>query len=127
MNDMHEAEGGSDRTDVGIDLQAALEMAGGNLALLRELAGAFLEEVPRLLDAIRSAVKQRDSQSLRAAAHKLQGVMRCLHIERALQQSEELESLGHGEVDWPAVEELVTALNATIESAVNTFNKFLGQ
>ena len=127
MNDMHEAGDASDRTDLGIDFQAALAMAGGDMALLRDLAGAFLEEVPRLLDAIRSAVRQRNSQSLQAAAHQLQGVMRCLHIERALQQSQELEFVSQGEVDWSAIKKMVTELNSTIDLAIEALNRFLSE
>lgn len=125
MNDMREAQGDSDRNHTGIDLQAALEMAGGDMGLLRDLTAAFLDEVPRLLDVIRSAVDERDSSSLQAAAHQLQGVMRCLHIERALQQSQELESLGQGGLDWPSIEKLLVELNSTIDAAIDALKKFL--
>jgi HPt (histidine-containing phosphotransfer) domain-containing protein len=127
MESMHETEDSHKHADSGIDLQAVLAMAGGDLALLRELAGAFLDEVPRLLRTLRSAIDTRDTESLQAAAHQLQGVMRCLHIERALQQARQLELLGQAGTDWPAAKELLAELGSTIDSATNTLTEFLGE
>ena len=127
MNNMHEAEGTPEQADSGIDLQAALAMAGGDFVLLRELAGAFLDEVPRLLGSLRSAVDEHDSKSLQSATHQLQGVMRCLHIERALQQAQQLELRGEGATDWLAAKELLAELNSTISSAMDALSSFLGE
>lgn len=113
--------------DSGIDLQAALAMAGGDVALLRDLAGAFLDEVPRLIGSLRRALEEHDSALLRSAAHQLQGVMRCLHIERALHQSQSLEQHAEGTTDWPAVEKLLAELDETLEAAVGALKKFLNE
>lgn len=127
MNNMHEAEDTPEQSDSSIDLHAALAMAGGDIGLLRELAGASLDEVPRLLESLRSAVDEHDSESLQVATHQLQGVMRCLHIERALQQARQLELLGDWGTDWQAANELLAELNLTIRSAIDALAEFLGE
>jgi HPt (histidine-containing phosphotransfer) domain-containing protein len=128
MNSMQESDDSQNRGgDSGIDLQAALAMAGGDVALLRDLAGAFLDEVPRLVGHLRRALEEHDSAALRSAAHQLQGVMRCLHIERALHQSQTLEQHAEGTTDWPAVEKLLAELDQTLEVAVGALKKFLNE
>ncbi len=124
---MDEAEDPSDRVDPDIDPQAALAMAGGDMALLRDLAGAFLKEVPQLLEAIRVAVEQRDSESLQTATHQLQGVMRCLHVERPLVLAQELERLAQAATDWTAIERLLSDVNSATGSAIDALNKFLDE
>ncbi len=122
---MRDTEAPPEQGDSGVDLQAALAMVGGDVGLLRELAGAFLEEVPRLLGSLRSAVDEQDFESLKNATHQLQGVMRCLHIDRALQQARQLESPAAGETDWQAAKVLLAELNSTINSATDALTKFL--
>ena len=122
---MYGTEVPPEKGDSGIDLQAALAMAGGDMVLLRDLADAFLKEVPKLLHSLRMAVGQRDSEGLQTAAHQLQGVLRCLRIERALEQSQHLELLGKGTTDWPAAEELLAAVTATIHPAIDALKRFL--
>jgi two-component system, sensor histidine kinase and response regulator len=123
---MHRTEDLPEQADSGIDFRAALAMAGGDVELLRDLAGAFLDEVPKLLHSLRIAVGQRDSESLQAAAHQLQGVMRCLHVEHALEQAQQLELLGEGETDWSGAENMLAEVNATVTSAMNALNEFVG-
>ncbi|MHB8902497.1 MAG: Hpt domain-containing protein [Thermoguttaceae bacterium] len=125
MNDVHEAGGLAGGSDPGIDLEAALAMAGGDRALLRELAKAFADEVPRLLGVLRSRVVEGDVPSFCDAAHQLQGVMRCLHMDRALEQSRELERLGEGEADWSAIEKLLVELDTTIGLSMGALDEFL--
>jgi HPt (histidine-containing phosphotransfer) domain-containing protein len=124
---MHRTEDLPEQADSGIDFRAALAMAGGDVELLRDLAGAFLDEVPKLLRSLRIAVGQRDSESLQAAAHQLQGVMRCLHVEHALEQAQQLELLGEGETDWPTAENMLAEASATITSATDRLIEFLGE
>lgn len=124
---MHGTEDLPEQADSGIDFQAALAMAGGDMELLRELAGAFLDEVPKLLHSLRMAVGQRHSESLQTAAHQLQGVMRCLHVEQALKQARQLELFGEGKTDWLAAENLLVEVTATVTSAMSALNEFLGE
>jgi two-component system sensor histidine kinase/response regulator len=45
----------------------------GDSELLKELAGIFLQECPRMLEEIRSALRAADSKALEIAAHALKG------------------------------------------------------
>lgn len=45
----------------------------GDSGLLKELAGIFLQECPKMLDQIRAALRAADSKALETAAHALKG------------------------------------------------------
>lgn len=45
----------------------------GDRELLKELAGIFLQECPRMLEQIRAALRAADSKALESAAHTLKG------------------------------------------------------
>lgn len=124
---MDGAEGRPGQADPGIDLQAALAMTGGDRELLRDLAHAFLAEVPQLLHSLRAAVAQHDPESICLVSHQLQGVMRCLHAERALQQARQLELLAEDVPDWPTIASELAELNSTIDLALHTLNAFLSE
>lgn len=122
---MNGTEGPPEQGESGIDLQATLAMAGGDKDLLRDLAQAFLEEVPVLLRSLRAAVDHHDPESVRMVSHQLQGVMRCLHAQGALEQAGRLEQLAEGIPDWPTIAEKLSELNSSIDSALQTLNAFL--
>src|SRR5262249_16000396 len=54
-----------------VDLAAALERTGGDMDLLRELAGVFCSDCPRLLAQVRAALDASDGKRLEEAAHAL--------------------------------------------------------
>lgn len=56
-----------------LDRSIALSRVGGDAELLQEMAQLFLEEYPVQLDAVRSAVQQRDAHALERSAHSLKG------------------------------------------------------
>jgi two-component system, sensor histidine kinase and response regulator len=63
------------------NLTLAVERIGGDEALLREMAGLFNEERPRLMEETRTALRQADTAALRRAAHTLKGSV--VHFESA--------------------------------------------
>ena len=77
------------------DRAEALTRVCGNLALLRELAELFLEDSPRWLGDIRSALRSGDAAALRRAAHTLRGSVGSLGSRLAEQAAGQLESLAH--------------------------------
>jgi CheY-like chemotaxis protein len=58
---------------VTIDWALALEHAGGDKALLREVVEVFLMESPKMLDEARAALAAEDFSRLRRAGHSLKG------------------------------------------------------
>jgi len=56
------------------DLQAALKRLGGNVELLREMIGFYLEDYQTLLQRIASAADSGDPTSLSRHVHSLKGL-----------------------------------------------------
>ncbi len=77
-----------------MDEEAALERAGGEHALLVELANMCLADTPDALDSIRSAVHERDGKAIQRAAHKLKGSLLVLAADPASEAAYRLETLG---------------------------------
>ncbi len=77
-----------------LDRAVALERVEGDLELLSEISSLFLEECPRLLSEIRSAVEQGDSEALHRAAHALKGSVGNFGAAPAFQAALHLERLG---------------------------------
>jgi two-component system, sensor histidine kinase and response regulator len=77
-----------------VDWSAALDAVQQDRDLLAEVIGAFLEECPELMGAIRNALNCADAPALRIAAHRLKGSMRYFGATRAFDQAYILETLG---------------------------------
>jgi CheY-like chemotaxis protein len=77
-----------------LDETAALEYAGGDRQLLRELLGIFLADCPGQLQALRDAVAGTDPAALMRAAHTLSGSLRVLGATAAIALVGPLEALG---------------------------------
>jgi len=60
---------------VVFDERAALDYSGGDRGLLKEVVGIFRGDYPRSLRRIDQALKQRDGEALRLAAHGLKGAI----------------------------------------------------
>jgi HPt (histidine-containing phosphotransfer) domain-containing protein len=71
-----------------------LQTVAGDRDLLREVAEAFLEEAPRLLDELRTAVAADDAEGLQRAAHTLKSSLRYLGAAELFEQAFLLETCG---------------------------------
>ena len=67
------AAAGSTSEPAVFDRDAALERMDGDVELLKELVGLFLDECPQRMAEIREALTRRDATKLRQAAHTLKG------------------------------------------------------
>jgi len=57
-----------------VDLNAALQVVGGDRELLRESVDLFLkEDCPRRLKELREGIEQHDTQAVRMGAHSIKG------------------------------------------------------
>ena len=74
-----------------VDWQAALEYVGGDIALLRNVAGVFHEECPQWLANLRSAKQENDVGKFRIAAHTLKNAMTTWGADAARSLAEQLE------------------------------------
>lgn len=82
--------------EVAFDHAAALANVEGDTELLQEIVGLFLEEAPRLLEAIRNGITEQDSPALERAAHSLKGSAASLGAAAVVPAAQALENLGRG-------------------------------
>jgi two-component system, sensor histidine kinase and response regulator len=108
-----------------IDEADALAIAGGDPALVRELARIFFSELPKKLAAVRRAAAAGDSEQLRQAAHALKGSTSAIGARAAADASRRLESLGHSGNLEPAREALGD-LEATLEQLASRLRQGSG-
>jgi len=76
-----------------VDWSEAMRSVQGNRSLLLAVVQAALDEIPRLMAAIREAIAQREAVKLRLSAHTLKGSLRCLGAETAFERAHDLEIL----------------------------------
>ncbi|MFQ5598996.1 MAG: response regulator [Candidatus Krumholzibacteriia bacterium] len=75
------------------DRERALERLGNSPELLAELAELFLEEYPRQIGHVESAVRQGDDEAVRLAAHTLKGSVGTFCATAAMEAARTLELL----------------------------------
>ncbi len=90
------AGAGAARVESPIDMTSLLARVGGDRNLLAEMAGLFLEEMPRHASAIGEALSRHDARSLERAAHALKGSIGNFGAQRAFDAALELETLARG-------------------------------
>ncbi|MGQ0636821.1 MAG: Hpt domain-containing protein [Planctomycetaceae bacterium] len=95
------------------NLSAALARLGGNVPLLKSLAGFLDEDAPGLLRRLKSAAEQRDGDELHRAAHSLKGLVINFDAERAAGAAERLERIG-SLGDWGHAEEGVREMEEAL-------------
>ena len=103
--------------------QAMLERLGGDESLARQLAGLFVAEHARMMDAVRAAVASGRAEDLRRAAHALKGSAANFTDGPPTTTAFELEQIGReGRVaDAPAV---MRRLEADVEVFVTRLKDF---
>ena len=77
-----------------MDRANALARVGGDLDLLKEIAALFLDEYPRELDEIRTALASGDAHTLERSAHGLKGAVANFGARAAVDAAFQLEQLG---------------------------------
>jgi HPt (histidine-containing phosphotransfer) domain-containing protein len=107
-------------------LEVLLERVGGDVEFLQELAGIFVEDCPKLMDGIRSAISDGDSRGLEYAAHTLKGSVANFGAEPARQAAFHLEVLGRAG-DLAHAPEACSVLEQEIERFTGALNALARQ
>jgi CheY-like chemotaxis protein len=81
-------------TDVIFDPRAALAHTAGDRQLLVEMIALFRADTPSYVRRIGKALKARDGEALRLAAHGLKGALAAVGSARGRQLAAELEQIG---------------------------------
>ena len=76
------------------DPNVVLNRVDGDRDLLKEVAGLFFEDTPRLMTEIRKAVDRADAQALERSAHTLKGSVGNFGARRAFELAFNLEQMG---------------------------------
>jgi CheY-like chemotaxis protein/HPt (histidine-containing phosphotransfer) domain-containing protein len=100
--------------EVPLDRADLLDRVGGDLALLREIVGVFLDTFPGMLAELQQAFQRRDPAALHRVAHTLKGMVGNFGARAAVEAALRLEGMGRTQdLDQvgPALAELEQALD----------------
>jgi HPt (histidine-containing phosphotransfer) domain-containing protein len=106
-----------------IDRAEALERVEGDVDLLRELVGLFLEDVPARIAEIRDAIERRDAGGLRSGAHSLKGAAANLSARAVSEAAQRLEIAGRDQ-DFTHVESAYAVLITEIDRLTHELAEF---
>jgi signal transduction histidine kinase/CheY-like chemotaxis protein/HPt (histidine-containing phosphotransfer) domain-containing protein len=107
-----------------LDMQAALACTGGDVELLRELIGIFLDTCPGLLRELRDACTACDAARLKRAAHTLKGSVGYFSAPSVVVAAQALERMGRDN-DLTGVEQACQQLEAEVERLRPALAEFL--
>ena len=111
--DADAAAAGTAAHAAAFDRAAALERVDGDVELLKELAGLFLDDCPARMAEIRQAIVQRDAAKLQRAAHTLKGSVGHFGARETFEAAQRLERDGRDQ-DWDQAAEDGAALEAAL-------------
>jgi CheY-like chemotaxis protein len=95
------------------DAAAALRGVDGDLDLLRDVIGLFIDGEAAMLAAVRDDIDRQNGEALERSAHKLKGSLAVFEARRARSMAAELERLGK-DGDWSGVEPAFAALQEEV-------------
>ena len=109
-----------------VDWEEAVSCVNGDDNLLRTLVEAVLQEVPNMLDSVRRAVRDRDENSLRVAAHTLKGAVRYFGVNNIFDRAFQLERMGRdGYLD--GAEPVAENLSRDVQHLIRELNDYIDE
>src|ERR1700728_261178 len=81
-------------SDAELDEQELLRRVGGNPKMLRDVARIFVQDTPKRMSAIRTAIARKDGEALATAAHALRGSVAMLGGDGIADGIRKIETLG---------------------------------
>jgi len=98
----------------GFDLPLALSRAGGQMDLLKEIAGLFLDDYPRTLEMMHKAMQTRDLKVIEHCAHNVKGSACNFGAPEVVFVATELERRARS-LEWDGVDALVATLGEALD------------
>ncbi|MBM81084.1 MAG: hypothetical protein CMJ78_10880 [Planctomycetaceae bacterium] len=115
----------SGRDDVGgMDLDQALESVAGDAELLRDVARAFLQECPVLVNDLNHAVESLDGGEVKKTAHTLKSSLNMFGAAEASSLAKQLEEMGRSQ-SLDRAKSTVDAILAEISEVVRVLTEFV--
>jgi signal transduction histidine kinase/CheY-like chemotaxis protein len=112
------------KEDAVFDRKQALARVEGDMELMREIIGLFLDEYGNLMEEIRDSIKAGDAKKLERAAHTLKGMVGNFGAERAQKAALKLEKIGR-EGGLDGAEEAFHELEREVERLKKALDEFL--
>ena len=103
---------GSDQES--FDISRAIEVVGGDMELLKEIAALFLDDCPQKVDRIREGIYRSDVSMVEETAHSLKGAAGNIGAKEIEEKSFKLEMIGK-EKRLPDAESALAELEKRIE------------
>jgi signal transduction histidine kinase/AmiR/NasT family two-component response regulator/HPt (histidine-containing phosphotransfer) domain-containing protein len=100
--------------ETAFDLRVALEHIGDDHHLLSDMAEMFIEDAPKMLDAIYQAIDSRDSRQLEQTAHRLKGSAGIFGAAKCWELLRHLEEIGRAG-DLANARDLFTQLQGELD------------
>lgn len=124
MNDTSRSDSTTNPSGLPASLAVALNNVDGDLEFLRELAEIYDEQAPVLLKDIRTAIAERNWETLERSAHTLKGSSGTLGAQNAFQRALTLERCGR-EKCAEALDGEYDALEHDVRQLQETLHAFL--
>jgi PAS domain S-box-containing protein len=106
------------------DTATVLKRVDGDRALLKEVAGLFMEDAPKLLSEIRTAIARTDGKALERAAHTLKSSVGNFGAWRAIDATSQLEQMGR-RGDFAHAEETASRLEQEVANVLSDLGALL--
>jgi CheY-like chemotaxis protein len=115
---------------VVFDVEAALTRTRGKKTLLLKMASAFVADVPRALEELRSVAASADPAAIERSAHRMKGAAATLSGDAVVHAAVKVERLARAEPVQPApmqaaVSELAECVNALSQALSNFLSEEL--
>ena len=107
-----------------VDMDALLDRVGGDEEFIEELFEIFLEDSQDLLDQIKSAVSENDSDGIARIAHKLKGsVSNFVSTGPIFESAKVMEALGKNEQtgEFPAAYETLASQIGLLRDSMQAY------
>ena len=100
-----------------INIDELKEIMDNDSELIQECFAEFLIDYPNLIAEVKSAVEQKDYDTIDATAHKLKGTLKYLAAEEAAAAAQVLETAGHQQ-DLENMDETLAALETACQKVI---------
>jgi PAS domain S-box-containing protein len=112
--------------ELNFDPGVALKRVDGDRELLREVAGLFFEDTPRLLTEVRNAVQRGDANALARSAHTLKGSVSNFGARTASEAAASLEQMGRNG-DFATASDVFARLEQQIQLLMPALENLLNE
>ncbi len=101
-----------------VDHQGAMDRLDGDEELWQEIRVIWLEDAPQMLDAVRTACRDRDSEGVKRSAHALKGASSNVGAVRVAEAARHLE-VSAPAAEWPILDPGFGVLEREVSLAID--------